>query len=64
LSLIPSKWEVEKWLYFAKVNHIAVVNSFNEGYKGASTGKLAGALNNNTSGVIDASVGNEIQYNI
>ena len=63
-ALVPDSWKVEKWLYFAKVNHIAVKNSFNEGKKGASTGKLAGALNNNSAGVIDASVGNEIQYNM
>ena len=63
-ALVPDTWKVEKWLYFAKVNHIAVKNSFNEGKKGASTGKLAGALNNNSAGVIDASVGNEIQYNM
>lgn len=63
-ALIPSEWKIDKWLYFAKVNHVALKNSFNEGRKGAATGKLAGALNNNTSGVIDASVGNEIQFQI
>jgi hypothetical protein len=61
---IPDTWKVEKWLYFAKVNHLAVKNSFNEGKKGAATSKLYGALNNNTTGVIDASVSNEIMYNI
>ena len=64
LSFKPDSWDVDKWMYFAKVNHLAVKNSFNEGKKGASTGKLAGALNNNSSGVIDASVTQEIQYNI
>jgi hypothetical protein len=61
---IPNTWNVEKWLYFAKVNHIAVKDSFNEGRKGATLGKVYGAMNTNSSGVIDASVGNEIQYNI
>ena len=61
---IPDTWKVEKWLYFAKVNHLAVKNSFNEGKKGAATSKLYGALNNNTTGVIDASVSSEIQFNI
>ena len=61
---IPDSWNVEKWLYFAKINHIAIKNSFNEGKKGASTGKLYGAMNNNTTGVIDASVGNEIAYHL
>ena len=64
LSFKPDEWSVEKWMYFAKVNHLAVKNSFNEGKKGAATGKLAGALNNNSTGVIDASVTQEIQYNI
>ena len=63
-AFVPDSWKVEKWLYFAKVNHIAIKNSFNEGKKGASTGKLAGALNNNSTGVIDASVSQEIQFNI
>ena len=64
MALVPNKWKIEQWMYFAKVNHIAVKDSFNEGRKGASMGKLAGSLNNNSSGVIDASVGNEIQFNI
>ena len=61
---IPDTWKVEKWLHFAKVNHLAVKNSFNEGKKGAATGKVYGAMNNNTTGIIDASVSNEIQFNI
>ena len=61
---IPDSWKVEKWLYFAKVNHIAIKNSFNEGRKGAATGKIYGAMNNNTTGVVDASVTQEIQFNI
>lgn len=64
MALVPNKWKIEQWMYFAKVNHIVVKDSFNEGRKGASMGKLAGSLNNNSSGVIDASVGNEIQFNI
>lgn len=61
---VPDSWKVEKWLYFAKVNHIAIKNSFNEGRKGGATGKLYGAMNNNTTGVVDASVTQEIQFNI
>jgi hypothetical protein len=61
---IPDSWKVEQWLYFAKVNHLAVRNSFNEGKKGAATGKLYGSMNNNTTGVIDASVNQEISFNI
>ena len=61
---IPDSWKVEEWLYFAKKNRIAVKNSFNEGKKGSATGKLYGAMNTNTSGVIDASLNNEISFNI
>ena len=61
LAKVPERWDVEKWLYFAKTNNIAVVNSFKEGNKGAATGKLAGGLNNASSGVIDAELGNTIQ---
>lgn len=61
---IPDSWKVDKWLYFAKVNHIAVKNSFNEGKKGAATGKIYGAMNTNSTGVVDASVSQEIQFNI
>jgi hypothetical protein len=48
-------------MYYAKTNNIAVIDSFKEGNVGAATGKLAGALNNASSGVIDAEVGNVIQ---
>lgn len=64
LAKVPKGWDVDKWMYFAKVNSIAVVNSWNEGNSGASTGKLAGALNNASSGVIDAELGNSIQQNV
>ena len=58
---VPKGWDIEKWMYYAKINGIAVVDSFKEGNIGASTGKLAGALNNASSGVIDAEFGNSIQ---
>lgn len=64
LAKIPKGWDVEKWMYYAKVNGIAVVDSFNEGNIGAATGKLAGALNNASTGVIDAEFGNSIQSQI
>ena len=60
----PKGWGVDKWLYYINVNNIAVEDSFKEGNVGVATGKLAGALNNNSSGVIDASLGNEIQQYI
>ena len=64
LAKVPAGWEVEKWMHFAKVNGIAVVDSFKEGNYGAATGKLAGGLNNASSGVIDAEFGNSIQSQI
>lgn len=63
LALIPKGWELDKWLYYAKVNHMAVVDSFKEGNYGSSTGKLAGMLQQNSQ-VIDAETGNYIQQHI
>ena len=63
-AFTPDTWKMDKLLHFAKVNHLWVKNSFNEGKKGNATGKIAGALNNNSTGVIDASVNTEIQFNI
>lgn len=60
----PKGWDVEKWLYYAKTMGLAVEDSFNEGSIGAATGKLAGALNNASTGVIAASDGNQIQQYI
>lgn len=60
----PKDWDIEKWLYYAKTVGIAVEDSFNEGDYGAATGKLAGALNNASTGVIPTSDGNQIQQYI
>ena len=64
LAMVPKDWKIDKWMYYAKANHIAVVDSFKEGNKGASTGKLSGMMNNQSSGVIDADQGNAIQNDI
>jgi hypothetical protein len=61
LSKKPDSWDVDKWLYFARRDGLYVTNSFNEGHKGAATGKLAGGMNNASRGVIDADQGNLIQ---
>ena len=61
LALKPKNWEVEKWMYFARVNKTLIKDSFNEGNKGAATGKLAGGMNNATKGYIDADWGQSIQ---
>ena len=64
MAKIPKGWTIEKWLYFAKANGLAVEDSFREGNYGAATGKLAGAMNNASSGIIDAEFGNSIQSQI
>jgi hypothetical protein len=61
LAKIPKGWTMDKWLYYAKVNGIAIIDSFKEGSTGAALGKLAGGLNNASSGVIDATMGDIIQ---
>ena len=53
---------MDKLLYYAKVNKILLKDSFKEGNKGAAMGKLAGFMNNNTSGVVDADQSQAIQF--
>ena len=64
LAKVPKGWDIDKWMYYAKTNSIAVIDSFKEGNIGAATGKIAGALNNASSGVLDAELGNSIQQQI
>lgn len=64
LAKVPEEWSIDKWMYYAKTNGIAVIDSFKEGNVGAATGVLAGGLNNNSSGVINAELGNSIQQYI
>ena len=61
MAKVPKGWDVDKWMYFINVNGVAVENSWNEGDIGAATGRLAASLNNASNGVIDASLGTEIQ---
>ncbi len=63
LSLIPAGWEVDKWMYYASIMKFAFVDSFNEGQKGASTGKLAGNIADHNKS-IDLETGNSIQHYI
>jgi len=60
LSRIPEQWDIEQWMSFAQGMNLAVTDSFKEGNKGASTGKLAGAMPVPTP-VIDMQMGNDIQ---
>ena len=57
-------WPVDEWLYYINTHGIIVEDSFKEGQEGAATGKLAGGLNNASTGVVDASLGTEIQQYI
>ena len=61
LAKVPKGWEVDKWMYYAKVNHVLVEDSFKEGNYGAASGKLAGVLNNASTGGINLDQGNYIQ---
>ena len=64
LAMIPDGWKIEKWLYFARKDKLAIMDSFNEGKKGQTTGILAGSLNNASNGVVDLEDINIIQQYI
>lgn len=64
LAMIPKGWKVDQWIHLAKTSNLAVTDSFREGNVGTATGKLAGMMNNQSSGVIDAETGNYIQNHI
>ena len=59
-AMMPSTWKFEDWVYFAKTAGIVMVNPLKEGTKGAAKNKLAGAFQ--VAPVIDAELGNSIQY--
>lgn len=61
LSKKPKGWDVDKWMYYARTMGAFFEDSFNEGNIGAATGKLAGSMNNASSGVIPTADGNQIQ---
>ena len=63
LARIPQGWNIDKWMYYARANNIAVYNSYNEGSEGASTGKIVGMMNNNYP-VLDAETGDIIQQHM
>lgn len=63
VSKVPDNWNLDQWMYYAEVMGWAAVNPFNEGKKGAATGKLAGNFNT-TGKVLDARIGDYIQSTI
>ena len=56
----PNSWTMDKWLRILVSAGVAVEDSFNEGLEGAAKGKIAGGLNNASTGVIDMELGNSI----
>lgn len=64
LAKVPEKWGIEKWLTVLKTAGIAVEDSFKEGNRGRATGVLSGNMNNASSGIVDAELGQSIQQQI
>lgn len=64
-SSVPDGWEPEQWFSYLANMNIAVKDSFKEGAKGASTGKLAGNLGRGGEhSYIDLDQSNAIQHYI
>jgi hypothetical protein len=57
----PGNWSTAKWMYFAKVNHLAVIDSAKEG-TGPMQGKPVGALNNAGKGIMTANDAAYMQF--
>lgn len=57
---IPEKWSIDKWMTILRTAGVAVEDSFKEGNRGVAMGKIAGSLNNATSGVVDAEMSQSI----
>lgn len=60
LASIPENWQIDKWMSFAQGMNLAVYDSFKEGNKGASQGKLAGGMSAQAP-LIDMEMGSTIQ---
>lgn len=61
-AYMPKGYNVEDIITMAKQSGIWLQNSFNEATQGQHTGVLAGGMNSNTNGVVDAEMGNSIQF--
>ena len=57
----PTGWTTDKWMYFAKINHLAVIDSAKEG-TGPMQGKPVGALNNAGKGIMTANDAAYMQF--
>jgi len=62
LSKIPDDWKLDQFLYYLEEMGYDISDSFKEGDKGASMGKLAGAVNNTTGTVTNPDMGNYITH--
>lgn len=58
---VPDDWTLEQWMYYAEQKGWLVVDSFKEGTKGESTGKLAGSFNTTGKSYNNLDMGNYIQ---
>lgn len=58
---VPDDWTLEQWMYYAEQKGWLVVDSFKEGTKGESLGKLAGAFNTTGKSYNNLEMGNYIQ---
>jgi hypothetical protein len=63
LASLPTGWDLNKWMFFAKKAGISVKDSFKEGNKGMATGKLAGGIPNSGQS-INQQLGDFIQQQI
>lgn len=61
---MPEGWDITKTLYFARKAGVLVIDSFKEGNKGQSTGKLAGAVGNTSGKLYNPEISNYIQQNL
>lgn len=61
ITKVPDDWELDMWMYYAEALGWAVTDPFNEGKKGAATGKLSGSVYNQGGKVLDPNIGNYIQ---
>lgn len=61
---VPDGWNIETYLHFLRQDGIAATDSFKEGNKGASTGKLAASLNNTTGRVFNLDNSQSITFHL
>ena len=63
MTQIPDDYTTEEWMYYAETLSWKLRDPFNEGNKGAATGKLAGGMQQGP-GVVDANMYSYIQQTI